>query len=477
MCGIIGIIGTSQAPLETYQGLLLLQHRGQDAAGILNYDFDDHQYSLEKNQGFVDKVFTPESLAQMSGQMSIGHTRYSTVGKLDINDVQPMTLNYPYGLGIAHNGNLVNFDELKDFLTQKKKRFLFSKNDGEVLINLISDYLAYILKKNEFEHTEFHPEILFSAIRYLFEYAKGGYSIVGTIAPFGLFACKDPNGIRPLILGKKSTEQEDCYALASESFVLEFLGYKVERDLEPGEIIFISKDGKLHSSIINPDKKKQCMFEWVYFSNPESTLDGKSIYTSRLNLGRSLSKKIKKLIQDNEISPDFVVPVPETSKIAATAISEELALPLRPVLNKNRYIQRSFILNTQDSRENAVRLKLLPIKEDIVGKNLLVIDDSIVRGTTSKRIVKMLKDAGAKEVYFASTCPPITHPCGYGIDFPNSEDLIAFNKTKEEITDLLGCNKVIYQTEDDLKSVLGEKICSACLTGDYPTGKEFLEHK
>ncbi len=477
MCGIIGIIGTSKAPLETYQGLLLLQHRGQDAAGILNYDFEKHVYSLEKNQGYVDKVFTPESLQAMKGQMSIGHTRYSTVGSLDLNDVQPMTLNYPYGLGIAHNGNLVNFDKLKNFLNEKKKRFLFSKNDGEILINLISDHLSYILKKNEVEHTKFHPEILFSAIRYLFEYAKGGYSIVGTIAPFGLFACKDPNGIRPLLLGKKTTDEGDSFCLSSESFVLEFLGYKVQRDLEPGEIIFISKKGKLHSSIVDQQPKKQCMFEWVYFSNPESTLDGKSIYTSRLNLGKSLSHKIQKLIDKNEISPDFVVPVPETSKIAATAISENLSLPLRPVLNKNRYIQRSFILNTQDSRENAVKLKLLPIKEDIEGKNLLVIDDSIVRGTTSKRIVKMLKDAGAKEIYFASTCPPITHPCGYGIDFPNSEDLIAFNKTEEEITDLLGCNRVIYQTEDDLKDVLGDEICSACLTGKYPTGGEFLANK
>ncbi|MCB9092030.1 MAG: amidophosphoribosyltransferase [Halobacteriovoraceae bacterium] len=485
MCGIVGIIGTPHSSQETYQGLLLLQHRGQDAAGILSFDFEQRRYTLHKNQGLVDAVFDSQSLKHLSGEMSIGHTRYSTVGVLDIKDVQPLTLNYPFGLGLVHNGNLVNFDELQKFLEQEKKRYIFTKNDGEILINLLSDHLAHVMKKQGRLDGEVTIDFLAQAVEYLFKYSKGGYSVLTTIAPYGLLAFRDPHGIRPLVLGKrKLTENERkhsnfeySYCLCSETVVLNFLGYQKVRDLEAGELLFIDQKGNLHSRVVAQKSRKTCMFEWVYFANPESEIEDQSVYRARLNLGEALGKKIKKMIKNGDINPDVVVPVPETSRIAASKMSEVIDVPLRQLLNKNRYVQRSFILNNQDSRERAVKLKLFPIDSEIKGKNILVVDDSIVRGTTSARIVKMLKDSGANEIYFASTCPQITHPCGYGIDFPRSSELIAYNKSDKEIEQSLDCQKVIYLDLKDLEENLGNNICMGCLTGNYPTGTQYIEEK
>ncbi len=476
MCGIVGIIGTPHSAEEAYQGLLLLQHRGQDAAGILSFDFHQKKYSLHKNQGLVNQVFDKDSLENLDGEMSIGHTRYSTVGSLDIKDVQPLTLNYPFGLGLVHNGNLVNFKELKDFLNNEKKRFIFTKNDGEVIINLLSDHLAHMVKKYEAEGKEFEPDLLFQATSYLYKYAKGGYSTLATIAPYGLLAIRDPNGIRPMILGEKTLPNgEKAHCITSESVVLNFLGYDIVRDLEPGEVLFIDKTGKHFSKVLTQEPKKSCMFEWIYFANPESRIEDKNVYEKRLEFGRALGKKIKPLLESGAIKPDYVVPVPDTSKISATSLSEELGIPLRPLLNKNRYAQRSFILNSQSSREKAVKMKLFPIKEDIEGKNLLIVDDSIVRGTTSKRIIQMLKDCGAKEVYMASTCPKIIYPCSYGIDFPNREDLVAHDKDLPEIESAIGCEKLIYLSVKELKQILGPNLCTGCLTGEYPTGEDYIQ--
>ncbi len=491
MCGIVGVFGTPFSSQEVYQGLLLLQHRGQDAAGILSFDFNSQNFHTYKDLGLVSDVFRPEILAGFSGEMSIGHTRYATVGpKNPIDskrDLQPMTINYPHGIGMVHNGNIVNYFELKKHVQEEKRRHLFTNNDLEVLLNILSDGL----KDKEVTH---HFEQFQKAVKDLFEKAKGGYSVVGLLADRGLYAFRDPHGLRPLILGERDLTAEEkalqpnnfgkSYCLSSESNALNFLEYKVVRDLEPGEIIFIDQKGELFSSADYSKKKnippKPCMFEWVYFANPESVLEERSVYSARLEFGKNMALDIQAMIDSGEISPDLVVPIPETSRVAAISLSETLKIPYREVLIKNRYIQRSFILNTQESRKRAVQLKLTAIASEIKGKNILLIDDSIVRGTTSKRIIEMVKEAGANEVYFASTCPPIRHPCYYGVDFPDPKELVASSKTVEEVREYLGATKLIYLSEEATQKSIGKNsLCMACITGCYPvdisSGKKFQD--
>lgn len=480
MCGIVGVFGTPYSFQEVYQGLLLLQHRGQDAAGILAFDFNSKDFHHYKDLGLISDVFTPDILAGFSGQMSIAHTRYATVGpKNPIDskrDIQPMTINYPHGIGMVHNGNIVNYFELKKYVQEEKRRHLFTNSDLEVLLNILSDGL----KEKNITH---HFDQFKNAVEHLFETAKGGFSSIGLLADKGFFAFRDPFGLRPLILGeRKLTDEEKAlfpanfgksYCLASESNSLNFLGYDVVRDLDPGEILFIDHTGEVFSSSSYSKTKnipqRSCMFEWVYFANPESILEKRSVYSARLDFGVNLAKEIQVLISEGKISPDLVVPIPETSRVAAISLSETLKIPYREVLIKNRYIQRSFILNTQESRNRAVQLKLTAIASEIKGKNVLLIDDSIVRGTTSKRIIEMVKEAGANEVYFASTCPPIRNPCYYGVDFPDPKELVASSRTVEEVADYLGADRLIYLSEDGLKKSIGkESLCMACINGCYP---------
>lgn len=497
MCGIVGVFGTPYSSQEVYQGLLLLQHRGQDAAGILSYDLSSKNFHLYKELGLVSDVFRPEILAGFSGHMSIAHTRYATIGPTENNsnnsqsstystfstfsidkqrDIQPMTINYPHGIGMVHNGNLVNYYELKEYVQNEKRRHLFTNNDLEVLLNILSDGL----REKDVPDAFFQFQL---AVKNLFERAHGGYAVLGILADKGLFAFKDPHGIRPLILGeRKLTEEEKnlypenfgkSYCLSSESNSLNFLGYKIVRDLAPGEIIFIDKTGEIFSSVDYAEKKSikpaSCMFEWIYFANPESIIEERSVYSARLAFGKNLARQVNDLMMKGEISPDLIVPIPETSRVAAISLSETLRIPYREVLIKNRYIQRSFILNSQESRMRAVQLKLTPIASEIKGKNILLLDDSIVRGTTSKRIIEMVKEAGANEVYFATTCPPIKHPCYYGVDFPDPSELIANDRTLDEIENYLGANKIIYLTEDLTKKSIGkENLCMSCVNGCYP---------
>lgn len=480
MCGIVGVFGTPYSFQEVYQGLLLLQHRGQDAAGILAFDFNSKNFHHYKDLGLISDVFSPEILAGFSGQMSIAHTRYATVGpKNPIDskrDIQPMTINYPHGIGMVHNGNIVNYVELKKYVQEEKRRHLFTNSDLEVLLNILSDGL----KEKNVTH---HFDQFQNAVKHLFDTAKGGFASIGLLADKGFFAFRDPNGLRPLILGqRKLTDEEKAlfpenfgksYCLASESNSLNFLGYEVIRDLAPGEILFIDQKGEIFSSVdyskslnIAP---KSCMFEWVYFANPESVLEGRSVYSARLEFGKNLGSEIQTLIDRGEISPDIVVPIPETSRVAAISLSETLKIPYREVLIKNRYIQRSFILNTQESRRRAVQLKLTAIASEIKGKNILLLDDSIVRGTTSKRIIEMVREAGAREVYFATTCPPIKYPCYYGVDFPDPKELVASTRSIEEVADYLGADKLIYLSEEATQKSIGrESLCMACLNGCYP---------
>ncbi len=485
MCGIVGVFGTPYSFQEVYQGLLLLQHRGQDAAGILSFDFNDKNFHHYKDSGLVSDVFRPEILAGFSGQMSIAHTRYATVGPKEKNkspidakrDIQPMTINYPHGIGMVHNGNIVNYFELKQHLLQDKRRHLFTNNDLEALLNILSDGLK---EKQAGAH---HFDLFQKAVKNLFDQAKGGFSVLGLLADQGLFAFRDPHGLRPLILGERRLTEEEklahpkhfgkSYCLASESNSLNFLGYDVIRDLAPGEILFIDQTGEIFSSVDYSKLKniapKSCMFEWVYFANPESVLEERSVYSTRLEFGKNLAGEIQALIDSGEIKPDLVVPIPETSRVAAISLSETLKIPYREVLIKNRYIQRSFILNTQESRKRAVQLKLTAIASEIKGKNILLLDDSIVRGTTSKRIIEMVKEAGANEVYFATTCPPIRYPCYYGVDFPDPNELVASNRTVALVAAYLGANKLIYLSESATKkSIDKEGLCMACINGCYP---------
>jgi amidophosphoribosyltransferase len=468
MCGVIGVAGSPEAAKEAFLGLITLQHRGQDAAGILSYDQSFH---LVKNTGLVETVFSRDSMDSLTGDIAIGHTRYSTVGRGDIQDVQPLVLNYPYGLGIVHNGNLVNYQSAKERLLKEMRRRCFTGSDTETILN----WLAHNLAGAEFKDLE-------AAVREVCKNLHGSYAVAGVIGGAagegGLFAFRDPHGIRPLVLGRKQLKGRTAYMVASETTPLSFLGYELVRDIEPGELIYVDKGGELRSARVADaaEEHRPCMFEWVYFAGAEGSVSGGPVYGARLELGRSLARLIRQRMERGEIEADVVAPVPDTSRTAAAALAEELKLPCREILIKNRYIKRTFILSSQEKRENAVDMKLNPVVSELKGKNIILVDDSVVRGTTSKKIVDMVRRAGAKKVYFVSTCPPIRYPCFYGIDFPDPKELIASGKTEEEIARQLGADGVVYQ---DMKGLLSsietasggsvKKPCTACLDGKYPT--------
>ena len=456
MCGIVGITHSETASLDVFQGMLLLQHRGQDSAGILSYNADSKRFHLKKGLGLTTQVFTQQNLAELEGNSAIGHTRYSTVGKIYESDIQPLLENYPYGVGAVHNGNVSNTEVLKKrvFATE---RYLSSNNDLEILIHLLGLGLTDGLQKNS---TDFFS-VLVKSVQEIFNSCEGGYSFVSLIAKKGMVVFCDPYGIRPLIMGKKGESTIFC----SETNVLNFLGYEFVRDVYPGEVIWIDEDNKFHSEVLSKYKAKPCMFEWVYFSNAESTWHGKNMYQVRLDLGRLLGEKIKAL----NLEIDLVAPVPDTSRSAAIALSEVIERPYREILMKNRYVQRSFIMNTQDKRREAVNLKFAVVKEFVKGKKILLVDDSIVRGTTSEKIIELLHHYGAEKVYFASTCPPIKFPCTYGIAFPKKEELMSNGLNVAEMSASLGADNIFFTDLNDLKIALGnENFCHGCLTGDYP---------
>lgn len=486
MCGIIGITGAEHAAKEVFVGLFTLQHRGQDAAGILSYDDgttapEQLGFHIWKDTGLVDNVFNEEIIDRLTGSSAIGHTRYSTVGSSDDkSDVQPFALNYPYGMGMAFNGNVVNYSQISEQLRTNKRRHFLSTSDLEVIQNLFADRLAEVTKNQE----NVGPDQLAEAVQAVYNAAIGGYSVVTLIAGQGLLAFRDPKGIRPLVLGRKLLENNNfAYCVASEAIVFSFLGYEVVRDVEAGEVIYIDPAGNFHSRKLGtPTKNAHCMFEWVYFSGVESVLEKIPVYQARLNLGKGLAGLVQASIDRGEMRPDIVVPVPETARIASIALAEELQLPYREVLIKNRYIHRSFILGTQNKRAKAVDLKLNPVRTEIRGKNVLLVDDSIVRGTTSSRLINLVRSAGAKEVYFASTCSPIRHPCFYGIDFPNEAELLATGRTESEIAAKLDADRVIYLDQESVREAIGTtELCMACLDGKYPTdvsaGKDFTQQR
>lgn len=469
MCGVVGIIGTQDAAREAFLGLTTLQHRGQDGAGILTYDHEG--FHRVKSLGLVESVFTRENMSALTGSIAIGHNRYSTAGKGDLTEIQPFLLSYPYGLGMAHNGNIVNYSELAQDLKTHSKRNFVSQSDTEVVLNFLANELTAVARNQKSEGA-LSFDLICKALEAMFKEINGSFSIVTLIADHGIIAFRDPLGIRPLVWGQKPGTLPTglSHMFASESVALNFNGYENIRNLEPGEVVFIDLKGNVHTRVIGKTEKRHCMFEWVYFASAESEIDKVPVYRARMNLGRSLARLVKQTLKDKGLEADLVTPVPDTSRTAAIALSEELGLPYRECLIKNRYVKRTFILASEDKRQKAINLKLSPVKSEIEGKRIILVDDSIVRGTTSRKIIELVRKAGAKKVYFVSTCPPIQHPCYYGIDFPNANELIAHNKTVSEIEKELGADALIYLDQKGLKESLETaNPCMACLNGQYPT--------
>ncbi len=464
MCGIFAVIGAERAAAELYVGLVHLQHRGQDAAGMMTFDLKDPENGIKisKNIGFVSNIFNDQHLLTMKGQMGIGHTRYPTVGVGDVKEVQPFFNRYPDGIGMAFNGNIVNYPTLKEKL-RSQRVYLSSSSDAEVLLQIFGD--SYGKGKSG------DSEAIFNAVKTVYKEAIGGYSVVALIANKGIVAFRDPNGIRPLLMGEKKLNGKKSYAFSSESIALSIQGYEEIHDLKPGEAVYVDKDHKVHAKVIQSEKPAPCVFEYVYFSTVESVYEGRPIYDVRKRLGEELAAKVKKRWPDMKI--DVVIPVPDTSRTAANSLAQALGVPYEEGLIKNRYIGRTFIMPVQKLRENAMKLKLKPIESVIKGKNIMVVDDSIVRGTTSKRIVELLRESGAKKVYFLSTFPPIRNPCYYGIDFQNKEELIAHGKTIEQVEKDIGADRLIYMDVEGLEKAVGTtNMCTACVTGNYPTTTE-----
>ena len=488
MCGVVGVIGPegeerlpSWAAEECSRGLMVLQHRGQDGAGILSYD-KSIGFRLERGPGLVAHVFDQGKLSSLEGCSALGHTRYATVGSDNERDIQPMMTGFPFGMGMVHNGNLVNYHSLVKKLKNNWGIHFISGSDLEVLLYL---WCRKIQEGRKGNFWDIGFDDVIRGARGIFDSAVGGYALCGIVAGVGLIGLRDPVGIRPLVLGRRklASGKGYDYCLSSESKALDFLDYDFVRDVSPGEVILIDKKGEVHSQVLRDlPKSRPCMFEWVYFAGAESQMGGKNVYTTRLRLGKSLAAKAKKLIRQGVISPDIVCPVPDTSRTASIALAEELKLPYREGLIKNRYVQRSFILNSQQAREKAVEYKLSPIRSEVEGKKILLVDDSLVRGTTAKKIVKLLKEYGAVDITLALTCPPLRYPCYYGIDFPSCSELLAANRTEEVIAEWLGVNQVIYMGKEELKKAIGmDNLCTACLDNNYPTsieeGMEFAHQR
>ncbi len=458
MCGILGILGPEPVAPDILNGLVALQHRGQDAAGIATLDGRVH---IQKRFGLVRDAFSPRDVGRLSGRLGIGHVRYPTVGLGDVADAQPLFVNAPYGIAMAHNGNVTNFSALRACLQEDERRQVNTECDVEVILNVFAEGLSRHVERPFLDACE-------EAARSVYARVKGSYSVVAAVHQKGLVALRDPYGIKPAVYGRRG----ETHIIASESCVLDALGATIVRDLVPGEVLVIGLDGKVHSRQAVPPNHHPCVFEYIYFARPDSLLDDVSVYKTRLRLGEHLAE----LIRARGIEPDVVIPVPDSARPAAQAVAEVLGLKLREGLLKNRYIGRTFIMPRQSDRRRGVRHKLSPMRLEIEGKKVLLVDDSIVRGTTMKELIQLVRDAGAAKVYVASSCPPIRHPCVYGIDMSVRGDFIASGRTEAEIEKLLGADALVYSTLPGMVEAAhrgNTKIrhfCKACMDGDYPTG-------
>ncbi|NVJ67989.1 MAG: amidophosphoribosyltransferase [Gammaproteobacteria bacterium] len=467
MCGIVGIVGKTPVNQSIYDALTVLQHRGQDAAGIVTSD--NGRLYLRKDNGLVRDVFHTRHMRRLTGNTGIGHVRYPTAGSSTSAEAQPLYVNSPYGITLAHNGNLTNDEELKKELYSADRRHLNTNSDSEVLLNVLAHELQ-IKDKNKLSADD-----IFEAVGRVFERCEGAYAAVALISGHGLLCFRDPNGIRPAVYGKRVTDAGTEYMVASESVALDALGFELIADIGAGEAVFISEDGDLHKKqCVTHSHLTPCIFEHVYLARPDSLIDNVSVYKARLRMGEQLADKIKRVWPDHDI--DVVIPIPDTSLTSAVQLAHELGVKMRHGFIKNRYIGRTFIMPGQQMRKKSVRQKLNAIDLEFKDKNVLLVDDSIVRGTTSGQIIEMAREAGAKNVYFASAAPPVRYPNVYGIDMPAATELIAHGRTEDEVGELIGADRIFYQDIEDMVEAVREgnpeiaEFDLSVFTGNYITG-------
>ncbi|MGQ8973744.1 amidophosphoribosyltransferase [Acinetobacter schindleri] len=450
MCGVVGIAGKSAVNQMLFDALTMLQHRGQDAAGIVTCH--EGRLFLRKDVGMVRDVFHTRHMRALQGNYGIGHVRYPTAGTSSSAEAQPFYVNSPYGITLAHNGNLTNAEEIHDDLFKTDLRHMNTDSDSEVLLNVFAHELQ---KRGKLVPTS---EDIFHAVTRVHERCKGGYAVVAMITGQGVVGFRDPNGIRPLIYGSRETENGMEYIIASESVAITALGFKVERDIEPGEAVFIDSEGNFFTKqCAAKPEYRPCIFEYVYFARPDAIIDGISVYKARLKMGEKLAHKILREWGD-EHDIDVVIPIPDTSRTSALELANTLGVKFREGFMKNRYIGRTFIMPGQQLRKKSVRQKLNPVELEFQGKNVLLVDDSIVRGTTCNEIIQMARDSGAKKVFFASAAPMVKYPNVYGIDMPAKSELIASERSVEEIREIIGADRLIFQDLEDLKDAVRTKI-------------------
>ena len=441
MCGLVGIVGKNDIAPEIYDALTVLQHRGQDAAGITTCS--GGKFSQRKGEGLVRDVFRQHHMQRLSGAIGIGHVRYPTAGSSGTALAQPFYVNSPYGIALAHNGNLTNSEELAQSLFQSDLRHLNTDSDSEVLLNVFAHELQTLGKLNP------TAEDVFAAVAAVHRRCRGGYAAVAMLVNHGVIAFRDPHGIRPLVVGVRETAAGKEHMVASESVALDVLGFSLLGDVAPGEALFIDNDGTLHRrQCAEQPSLRPCIFEHVYFARPDSLMDGISVYKTRMRQGEALARKILRERPQHDI--DVIIPIPDTSRIAGQAMATELGIKFREGFMKNRYIGRTFIMPGQSQRKKSVRQKLNPVPLEFEGKNVMLVDDSIVRGTTCRQIIEMARDAGAAKVYFASAAPPVRFPNVYGIDMPSASELIAHGNSVAEICQLIGADWLVYQELEDL---------------------------
>jgi len=467
MCGLVGVVTSQDVGVCLYDTLTVLQHRGQDAAGIMTSDHG--KLNLRKDNGLVKDVFRTRHMRRLTGQMGIGHVRYPTAGSSSPALAQPFYVNSPYGLSLAHNGNLTNTAELNRELYKTDLRHMNTDSDSEVLLNIFAHELS---QKKQIEP---RPEDIFSAVKGVHKRCRGGYAAVVMITGYGILGFRDINGIRPLVFGSRTSNGQKEYMIASESVALDSQGFTIERDVAPGEAVYIDVKGKLHTKVCGEyGIHAPCIFEHVYFARPDSLMDSISVYKARLRMGQRLAEKVKRLRPEHDI--DVVIPIPDTSRTSALELANYLGIKYREGFVKNRYIGRTFIMPGQSQRHKSVRQKLNAIELEFKEKNVLLVDDSIVRGTTCKQIIQMAREAGAKKVYFASAAPAIRYPNVYGIDMPAASELIAAGKTDEEVESQIGADWLIYQDLEDLIAAAADgnpklqRFECSVFNGEYITG-------
>jgi len=467
MCGIVGIVGKSPVNQRLYDALTILQHRGQDAAGIVTSS--EGELSARKGSGLVRDVFQQHHMVELRGDIGIAHVRYPTAGCEGVAEAQPFYVNAPYGICLGHNGNLTNAAELAEVLIREDRRHLNTSSDSEVLLNVFASELQRVGTQR------LSPADIFAALTAVYRRCRGGYAAVALVIGHGVVGFRDPNGIRPLVLGTRDTPRGAEWMLASESVALTGLGFRFVRDVGAGEAVYIDEQGRLHTQqLVAGARHTPCIFEYVYFARPDSIIDNISVYRARMRMGDKLAERIRTERPDHDI--DVVIPIPDTSRTAAMQVAQILGLKYREGFNKNRYIGRTFIMPGQEQRQRSVRRKLNAIDFEFRGKVVLLVDDSIVRGTTSAQIIEIAREAGARKVYFASAAPPVRFPNVYGIDMPAVNELVANGRSVEQVAQAIGADWLVYQTLEDLVQACryGDsdttEFDTSCFSGEYVTG-------